>query len=488
MVRSRAVALLLVGSLTMGMLVPLDAQRGRGAVAAPTLLPQPSSPAPTSLPPARAQAPVFKSAELIGQPRLPRVWDGLWCWQYATGPTIDIGMVGNVWDAPANNAYDMVAVQAIIRQAGARIETDCPGVLEMRVEGSIAGKRWKREVHKTHGWELYILSRQPESATTPAARADAARAIERLTPKARAGDAQAAYALGLLSHLGPGKHDYQAAAQWYKAAADAGSSNALYTLATLYESGQGVLVDDNMMMGLYKKAATLGHAGAMIRLATYIIVRGGNMYWDEAAPLFEKAAAAGLADAMNALGDYYRDGLNRRGPSERVLDLPYDSGRALAYYQDAVRAGNCLARINLGSMYYRGDGIPQNGQEAVKWYQSAATCAGVSAGEHRLAEIMLDRVKSAPLPAPFRKQSPLSNVAPLSAPNSPAAREVGLHEVMVAAMLSTVALVVVGRILNPSSTTAAASPTSTPYDYSHNDFQDWLSQQQMCKAIAPGMC
>ena len=53
----------------------------------------------------------------------------------------------------------------------------------------------------------------------------------------------------------------------------------------------------------------------------------------------------------------------------------YESGNyetALYEWEPLAKSGNAFARFNLGQMYLRGQGVPLNYKEAVKWYRMAA--------------------------------------------------------------------------------------------------------------------
>jgi len=49
-----------------------------------------------------------------------------------------------------------------------------------------------------------------------------------------------------------------------------------------------------------------------------------------------------------------------------------DFAAALREWQPLAEQGNASAQYNLGAMYYNGQGVPQNYQEAVKWFRKAA--------------------------------------------------------------------------------------------------------------------
>lgn len=53
----------------------------------------------------------------------------------------------------------------------------------------------------------------------------------------------------------------------------------------------------------------------------------------------------------------------------------YNAGNmseAMKWYRKAADQGLAVAQINLGRMYYQGEGVPQDYREAVKWFRKAA--------------------------------------------------------------------------------------------------------------------
>ncbi len=71
-----------------------------------------------------------------------------------------------------------------------------------------------------------------------------------------------------------------------------------------------------------------------------------------------------VACATGAAADPYEDALSalQRG----------DSKLAAWLLRPLAEQGNAQAQIKLGWMYEKGQGVPQNDQEAVKWYRKAA--------------------------------------------------------------------------------------------------------------------
>jgi TPR repeat protein len=93
----------------------------------------------------------------------------------------------------------------------------------------------------------------------------------------------------------------------------------------------------------------------------------------EARRLYEQAAAAGYAMAMNNLGGVYEGGDG----------VPQNYAEAARWYGKAVAAGEPIAMIDLGWLYETGHGVTRDYAEAVRLYEAAAK-AGVPAGMNNL--------------------------------------------------------------------------------------------------------
>jgi len=59
--------------------------------------------------------------------------------------------------------------------------------------------------------------------------------------------------------------------------------------------------------------------------------------------------------------------------------VPQDYQEAVKWYRLAAAQGNTPAQYSLGLAYERGQGVPQDYQEAVKWYRLAAAQGNESA-------------------------------------------------------------------------------------------------------------
>ena len=78
----------------------------------------------------------------------------------------------------------------------------------------------------------------------------------------------------------------------------------------------------------------------------------------ECTPLAEQ----GFASAQHNLGVMY----------EKGQGVPQDDKTALKWYSLAAEQGFANAQYNLGLMYANGEGVPEDDAEAVRWYRLKA--------------------------------------------------------------------------------------------------------------------
>jgi len=151
-----------------------------------------------------------------------------------------------------------------------------------------------------------------------------------------AGDPIAQLQLGL-SYLETGKTDEGVAL--IRQAANQDQPAALYRLAKLYESGEGVSADAKTARQLTDRAARGGNRIAMHDLALYYAEGRGGVEIDmkQAAEWFEKAAQRGVVDSQFNLGVLYESG---QGVSQRVETAFY-------WYGVAANQGDQTAQARL---------------------------------------------------------------------------------------------------------------------------------------------
>lgn len=106
---------------------------------------------------------------------------------------------------------------------------------------------------------------QKDEVTVPAFSIEEVRALE---SKAKTGDGESAYLMGIMHQQGLGSPiDLSKAAQWFKRASELGNGHAEVVLGTLYQSGDGVQVNFEEAARWYRRAADRGMGDAQFNLA-----------------------------------------------------------------------------------------------------------------------------------------------------------------------------------------------------------------------------
>ena len=159
--------------------------------------------------------------------------------------------------------------------------------------------------------------------------------------------------------------DLEAAVVWYRRAAEQGDKRAQLATGNFYLGGVTVPASVKEALAWYEKSAIQGNVlaqsnmGDLLTLDRYASVR--NV--DEGAKWYLKAANQGHAHAATRLGQIHESGT---GGVNRDITL------AAKWYRLAAEKGNSSAQCRLGSLYFRGLGVPQDNQEAERWFDLAA--------------------------------------------------------------------------------------------------------------------
>ncbi len=127
----------------------------------------------------------------------------------------------------------------------------------------------------------------------------------------------------------------KAALAMLKPLADEGNPKAQYSLADIYENGEGVKPDVAMAMTLLEKSAAQGFVPAESHLGE-LYLRGTETLQDfgKAQTWLHKAAVAGDSRAQWLLGNIFALGLG----------IPVDRAQAYGWYENAVLHGDGLAK------------------------------------------------------------------------------------------------------------------------------------------------
>jgi len=102
-------------------------------------------------------------------------------------------------------------------------------------------------------------------------------------------------------------------------------------------------------------------------LGAILIDRGARA---EGLRLIQRAADAGSAEGEHRLGLIYANG---------EAGIPRDEARAAQLFEKAAEKGNRRAQLNIGTLYWRGQGVPRDLVLARAWLEKAATDGNVHA-------------------------------------------------------------------------------------------------------------
>ncbi|MBP2235255.1 TPR repeat protein [Sinorhizobium kostiense] len=152
------------------------------------------------------------------------------------------------------------------------------------------------------------------------------------------------------------ENDYANAFLHTERASNLGSVRAAWQLGDLYYNGRGVTEDKAKAHALYLKAASAGDVTAVWAVGLdYQEGSGVEKDIDEAIRWFA-SVESGLT--YRALGQLYWWELE-------------NFAVALKWYRKASELGDSRARRSIGHAYARGEGVPQDYAEALKWYEFA---------------------------------------------------------------------------------------------------------------------
>lgn len=200
---------------------------------------------------------------------------------------------------------------------------------------------------------------------------------------AHAGNPNGLIALGdLLADGRLGATDAAAAIANYEQAGDLGRSDAWVRLADLFRSGNGIAKDPARALGYYRRAMDAGNLAGTLRFGE-LLIRGEGISADipRGLQLINAAAQDDNVDAFTLLGDIYS--------GQAGAALPVDFALAFQHYQRAVDAGSDSAKLRLGEMLARGQGVAQDRARGLHLLGEVAAAGNVRA-YLTLADIQLD--------------------------------------------------------------------------------------------------
>jgi uncharacterized protein len=231
----------------------------------------------------------------------------------------------------------------------------------------------------------------------------------------------AQYRLGNIFFYGRGvNQDYEEAKNWYMKSSDQGFSDAQYRLGFMFYEGLGVKQDYLKSLDFFEKAAkdrslktsnsyerlNLGwmmNEGSWVTKITGKKVESGNpgsmfylglMYYtgrgvekndDEARKWWEKSIKLGHKDSytyLKSMGNKQSIGVEGYADAESQYNLaqsfrlgngvPQDFDEAIKWYLMSAEQGLSKSQYALGQMYHVGQGVSQDSSKAFEWYSKSA--------------------------------------------------------------------------------------------------------------------
>ena len=198
--------------------------------------------------------------------------------------------------------------------------------------------------------------------------------FQEIKERVEQGDVHAYYQLANLYFFGQGgvKKDEAMGIKWYLLAAENGDCVAQYVLGSLYENGQSVEQDFEKSVKWYRKSAEQDWYFAQHALGdAYSKGEGVVQDWSMAMMWYKKAAQHGYVRSEAMLGLAYYTGKKQ---------VKQDFAKAAKWFhivakkeesEDIPVAHVAFIQCELGKMYYKGQGVPKNYKEALKWFQKS---------------------------------------------------------------------------------------------------------------------
>ncbi|RYD23809.1 MAG: trypsin-like serine protease, partial [Verrucomicrobiaceae bacterium] len=147
--------------------------------------------------------------------------------------------------------------------------------------------------------------------------------------------------------------------------AEEGDVNAMYSLAQVYEKGNGVKVDPVQAMRWYEAAARKNHYSIDFLGMKCLTGEGVPKNPKKGVEWAKKAAERGSTRNMMLLADLYASGKH----------VPTSGAEAARWYEKAALMGDADAMAELGVMYTNGKGVPKEYVTGYMWANAAAAKA-----------------------------------------------------------------------------------------------------------------
>lgn len=213
--------------------------------------------------------------------------------------------------------------------------------------------------------------------------------LQNIMKAAEAGDPIAQFKLAAMYYEGNGfpRNDSEAM-KWYLKAAQQDHIEAQYILGAMYEKGEGAAKDDDQAYKWFSMAARQGYARARTVLESDKWIQ-----YTQVNKPSEKQVEKGVED-VDALSSEQIDEYARKAQDGDVdaqynlgiiyyhgEGVPKDFEQALSWFLMAAEQNDADAQYNLGFMYGRGEGVTKNREQSIQWFKKAADQGHVGAQE-----------------------------------------------------------------------------------------------------------
>lgn len=159
---------------------------------------------------------------------------------------------------------------------------------------------------------------------------------------------------------------FRVAAELFGEAANLGHPEAIYYLASMYDSGQGVTEDQEYAKELYMQAAQMGHPDSQMIVGMLYVFEAYNhkpgsaeeaKALELAAKWMKVPAQKGLSEAEFFYGDMLVKGAG----------IPKNEKLGIDYLTRSAKQNNPNGQAMLGVDYWQGNGVEKNNVTALKW-------------------------------------------------------------------------------------------------------------------------
>jgi len=256
--------------------------------------------------------------------------------------------------------------------------------------------------------------------------------LKLMLPLAKKGFSKAQYNLGVMYDKGKGvDKNIKKAKKWFQFAAEQGHDKAQYNLGLIYGKGKGVDRDYSKAFKWLSLAADQGNGKAQTNLGwMYEMGKGVPKDFKKAAYWYKLASDQGLAKAkekLNLLLNQNKEKLHqftndskslislKEKSSQKIKDFPKASpslGAEINQTLDEntqkivtpaeidigaqqnlhlIKKTEAQIYFGLGVRFESGQGVPQNYNEAIRWYRLAADQGHVRAKEK--LDLLLKKIK-----------------------------------------------------------------------------------------------